>query len=51
MNNYTLMEMYHILLKHKNGRCENLSISTDEKLIINESKRRKGMMSQMFDVL
>lgn len=33
MNNYTLMELYRILLNHKNGKCENLSISTDEKLI------------------
>ena len=32
-NNFTLMELYCILLKHKKGECKDTSMSVDEKII------------------
>ena len=33
INNYTLMELYCILLKYKKGQCDNVSLSVSERLL------------------
>lgn len=33
VNNYTLMELYYMLLKYKKGQCDNLYLSVSERLI------------------
>ena len=33
VNNYTLMELYCILLKYKKGQCDNVSLSVSERLL------------------
>lgn len=33
INNYTLMELYCMLLKNKNGQCSNVSLTVSERLI------------------